>query len=62
MELVLLGIACFLMGGISFTFYLHRCFILYCQYQENKKYCCGAKADRRHHERRSFADFQSLDE
>ena len=30
MELVLLGIACFLMGGVSFSYYARRTFIHYC--------------------------------
>lgn len=31
MEILLLGIACFLMGGISFSYYARRTFILYCR-------------------------------
>jgi hypothetical protein len=36
MEFILLGIACFLMGGISFSYYARRTFIHYCQCRQLK--------------------------
>lgn len=37
MEMLLLGIACFLMGGVSFSYYAHRTFISYCHCREKHR-------------------------
>jgi hypothetical protein len=54
MEMLLLGIACFLMGGISFTFWLHRSIEFWHCCKESQKYACGLKPERRHGDRRKI--------